>query len=294
MSQIVITGSQGFIGKHLVKYYQDLDQNVISVDNLEGPITDKWLSSNGLFDSDYIIFHLAARTREVDSDTNGFITFNANIKATQNVLELCRVTNSRMVYLSSMIYDVQNGNSKFVEDDPVKPASIYLLSKYVSEELGRLYSDLHGVPVVVLRLFNVYGPGQSHRFLIPHILSQVGTGFSIRLRNLYTKRDYVFIDDVVQAIHLSGQLDCKFTTINIGSGRAVAVNEIVETIQTIVETNLPILDDNRIEPNEIITCVANIEKAHKTLMWSPKISLLDGLKETCRSWDRELSKLESG
>ena len=46
MSQIVITGSQGFIGKHLVKYYQDLDQNVISIDNLEGPITDKWLSSN--------------------------------------------------------------------------------------------------------------------------------------------------------------------------------------------------------------------------------------------------------
>jgi len=294
MSQIVITGSQGFIGKHLVKYYQDLDQNVISLDNLEGPITDKWLSSNGLFDSDYIIIHLAARTRERDLYTNGFITFNANIAATQNVLELCRLTNSRMVCLSSMIYDSKNGNSKFAEDDPVKPASIYLLSKYVSEELGQLYSNLHGVPVVVLRLFNVYGPGQSDRFLIPHILSQVATGSSIRLRNLYTKRDYIFIDDVVQAIHLSGQLDCKFTTINIGSGKAVAVNEIVDSIQTILGTDLPILDDNRLEQNEIISCAANIGKAHKTLMWSPKISLLDGLKKTCRSWDRDLNKPGSG
>ena len=122
----------------------------------------------------------------------------------------------------------------------------YALSKKISEDLCKFYSENFGVRITILRPFNVYGVGQSDKFLIPSLINQILNGTTISIKDLEPKRDYVYISDLIDSIIKCLSLDNKFEIFNIGSGISYSVKEIINIIQKQCNTNYPIYTSKEI------------------------------------------------
>jgi nucleoside-diphosphate-sugar epimerase len=267
--KIIVTGGGGFLGRRLVDLLKD---NYEVFDKVEGKDITKPEDFENL-DGDYVI-HLAALTR----CRNDKKMFNVNVGGTLNVLEFCRRVGARLIFASSAaVYG--NIRSPVKEDAPLQPISFYGLTKLVGEELCRFYNNHYNVPAVILRIFNLYGPGQQGQFLIPDIVSQLNEE-KIVLRNQYPKRDFVYVDDAVEAIVRSRNLE-GYNVINIGTGESYSVGEIAEKIVGISKGRKQIgfLDDDKIESD----IYADISKARRLLGWQPKVSLEQGLERVLKS-----------
>jgi GDP-4-dehydro-6-deoxy-D-mannose reductase len=155
----------------------------------------------------------------------------------------------------------------------------YALSKKLAEEACRFYAESFGMNVVVLRQFNVYGPGQADSFLIPSIIRQVRVGGEIRVKDLEPKRDYVYVADVVRAIVSAAHGPAGFVVCNVGSGVSHSVATIIETIQHVWGTALPVRSDAQRRAEEIMDTVADIAAAKRRLGWQPRFDLRQGLAD---------------
>jgi GDP-4-dehydro-6-deoxy-D-mannose reductase len=130
-----------------------------------------------------------------------------------------------------------------------------------------------------LRLFNVFGPGQRAEFLIPKVLQQVRAGQEIRLLDLTPRRDYVYLSDVVDAFVKASEVSAGFHSINVGSGYSLSVAEIVEKIQVVAGTRLPVASDSVERRQEIPDVVADIALAQQVLGWRPQLSFEAGIEQ---------------
>ena len=149
----------------------------------------------------------------------------------------------------------------------------------MAEQLCEFSHTCHGLSVVILRLFNVYGPGQRSNFLIPSIFEQILGRRHISVIDLEPKRDYVYIDDVVEAIILADQNTPSFSILNIGSGCSISVRDVIRVIQKICGTALPVKSRLEARSQEIPDVVADIALAHKVLGWKPRISFNEGIEK---------------
>jgi nucleoside-diphosphate-sugar epimerase len=153
-------------------------------------------------------------------------------------------------------------------------------SKILAESVCKFYSDNFDVKVNIIRPFNIYGPGQSDRFLIPEIILQtLSKAEEIKVQDLSPKRDFVYIDDLIDAIILSLNTEGNYNILNIGSGESYSVKEIIDLIQKIANTNKPVISNDNIRKNEIPDVIADISFAKEKLNWNPKFSFEDGLKK---------------
>lgn len=275
MSDILVTGSSGFIGKHLVTKLESEGHKVISINRSSGNIQDSntWAS----FPPVDCVIHLAGKSFVPDSwlDPSAFI--EGNFSGTINALEFCKKNAAKLIFLSSYLY----GNPvelPISESSGIIASNPYGLSKKISEEACNFYAYHMSVDVIVLRLFNVYGPGQSDDFLIPTIFRQINEGKSILIKDVAPKRDYVYIDDVISSIILSVNHREKFSVFNIGSGLSYSVGEIIEIIQRIKGTDLLVKSKNERRQDEIMNTIADISLANKNLGWKPKWSIVEGLR----------------
>jgi nucleoside-diphosphate-sugar epimerase len=130
--------------------------------------------------------------------------------------------------------------------------------------------------MVIVRPFNLYGFGQSNNFLIPEIINQVLGSNAVHIKDLEPKRDYIYIDDFIDAIIRCLDLH-KFEIFNIGSGESFSVGELIQMIQTICGTQLPVFSSAEKRPAEIMNTIADISKAKELLHWSPSTSMFNGL-----------------
>ena len=144
-------------------------------------------------------------------------------------------------------------------------------------------SDRFGIPIIILRLFNVYGPGQPENFLIPSIIRQVNAAEAIRVKDLEPKRDYVYIGDVVLSILKAVHCQRKFCIFNIGSGASLSVEEIIRIIQDLKKTNLPVYSAAERRKDEIMNTVADITLAKLELGWSPQWTFVQGVQHMLNS-----------
>ena len=276
MDKVIVTGSEGLIGTVLVSALRELNISVIEVSRKLGDITEKSLWKE-LPKSDVVI-HLAGATYVPESWLKPSEFVDINVGGTINALEYCARHNARMIFAGAYIYGIP-------EELPIKethqkdPNNPYALSKYLAEQACKFYSDHMNIKVTILRFFNIYGAGQDKSFLIPSIIAQIKRDNNIILKDLGPKRDYVYVNDAVNAIVKSVLLKKAFSIINIGSGVSYSVRQVVDIIQKNMNTNLSIVENRVKRKNEIDNVIADISYAKKVLDWEPKYTFADGVVE---------------
>ncbi len=276
MTRVLVTGANGFIGRRLVKALLASGVNVVPVGREHGDLAGEQAWEN--LPGSEVVVHLAGRSYVPDSwhDGSGFL--QANVMSTGHALEYCRRQSARLIFVSAYVYGVPK-HLPIREDDPASPNNPYALSKRMAEEVCEFYSAYFGVHVTVLRLFNVYGPGQRPEFLIPEIIHQARNGDVIRVKDLKPRRDYVYLDDVVDAVtRVLDMSEGQFGVFNIGSGESLSVGEIINSIQLAAGTSLPVLSDSIERPQEIPDVRADITRAMSILGWKPRYSFSSGIQ----------------
>lgn len=281
--RIAISGSEGFLGKALQSRFQnDKDVKLIGVDKKNGlDLTEpSVLSQIPKFD---VFVHLAALSYVPDSYKNPYAFYHVNINATLAALELCRLNGAKMVFISSYVYGKPN-YLPVDEKHPVCAFNPYAQTKLIGEAICEGFYKDFGVPCIILRPFNIYGPGQSTLFLLASILQQIKVGNKkIKLRDPNPRRDFVFIDDVADAIKLSVDTyyPNEITCFNIASGVSYSVREVSELIVNLLSPYHPInfeFNTLDIRHSEIDETVGSFSKIKRQLGWAPSFSLEEGIK----------------
>ena len=274
MASVLLTGATGFIGAHLLAKLKDRRHTVISVGHGDGDVATPatWTA----FPAAEIVIHLAGKTFVPESwaDPQGFTQTNLN--GTIGALEYCRRHQSRLVFISSYLYGVPR-SLPIAEDAAVHPNNPYAMSKKLAEDACRFYADFHGVPVTILRPFNVYGPGQNKRFLIPSIVDQVIAGQPLKILDLEPRRDYLYVDDLTEAFARAIDQPQGFVIMNVASGTSHSVAEVIATVQRLAGTDLPVISEGHRRAQEVMDTRADITRAREVLGWTPRWSLESGL-----------------
>ena len=133
--------------------------------------------------------------------------------------------------------------------------------------------------ITIIRPFNVYGMGQKEHFLIPSLIKQVLTDTEIIVNDLTPKRDFIYLDDLVEALILTMKNFDIFEIYNIGSGESFSVQQIIDQIQFLAGTNKLIRCERKSRINEIPDTLADISKAKKKLNWIPTVKFSEGIKK---------------
>ncbi len=304
---ILVTGGAGFIGRWTVKKLLSDGHRVTVLDDLsngrlmnieefrnnsdfrfiEGDIKEREALGRifaGGFD---LVYHLAASINVQDSIDDPRTTYDNDVSGTFNVLEECRRQGIKMLFMSScMVYERSLDKAGIREMHPVKPASPYAASKLAGEALTLSYYYAYGLPTVVVRPFNTYGPFQKS--------SGEGGVVAIFIRRDLQGEDLLIYGDGVQTRDLLYVEDCADFVVaagrdrradgqllNAGLGEDVSINELAYMICK---------DKNRIRhvphihpQSEIQKLLCNYDKAKMLLDWEPRVSLEEGIART-REW----------
>ncbi len=278
MEYILVTGASGFIGSRLVSKLESIGLNIIKADSSVGDIVEfNFIEEYKTYTIKHI-FHLAAMTFVPDSWENPVDFYKTSVIGTGNVLELCRNKNIPLTFVSSYLYGKPK-SLPILENSDVKSNNPYAHSKYLAEELCKFYSEYYDVKVTIARPFNIYGKDQKEIFLIPHIINQVLNKNEIKVKDLNPKRDYLYLDDLVDGLVKTMNSKSLFTIYNFGSGYSLSVKEIIDMVQDICNTNKEIISEDKERRDEILDVVADISKAKKELNWMPNTSFADGIKK---------------
>jgi len=275
--RIAVTGSSGFIGSHLVTKIKEKQFELVEISRTTGCDISNFNSVKDIKACD-IIVHLAAKTFVPDSFDNPAEFYKFNYASTLNVLELARLWNAKVIYMSSYFY----GPPQYLpvdENHPLKPHNPYAQSKLHSEELCKAYARDFKLNCISLRLFNIYGPGQRNNFLIPEIFEKMKTA-SIVLNDPRPKRDYIHVYDVVDAIIkcFDSKSHSNFEVYNLGTGISISVKRLVEIILQQNKSNATVEFLNKYRPTEVLDSVAGNEKIIKFLDIQKFMSIEEGLK----------------
>ena len=220
MKSVLVTGADGFLGHHILRDLTGHGFDVLPKRRTDGDVTrsttwDKFPAS------DFLV-HLAGLTFVPASWENPTEFVQSNSVSTSHALDFCRKNKTKMIFLSTYLYSSKL-STPIKETGEINPANPYALSKFLGEQLCSFYAKQFGVEVIILRPFNVFGSGQNLRFLIPSIISQATKSDEISVLDIRPARDYVFIEDLLDAVHKSITSDLHFGIINVGTGVASTV-----------------------------------------------------------------------
>ena len=285
----IVTGGFGFIGSHIVDELINLGHRVIVIDDMSATENEKFYvnekSENhkkdiskddcgDLFkDVDYV-FHLAARSRIQPTIGSPNRCFEVNVVGTQRVLEWSRRHSVKRIIYSgtSSLYGHQN-SIPFQPNMPSDCLNPYSMSKWMGEQVCKLYSQLYGLNCTVLRYFNVYGPREPVRGKYAPVVGlfkrQALAGEPMTIVGDGTqKRDFTYVSDVVSANIKSMNLsdNMSFNIYNIGTGKNYSINEVAEMIGE----NKKFIGQR---PAEVKETLADISLTIKDLDWQPEFSL---------------------
>jgi NAD dependent epimerase/dehydratase len=311
---VLVTGAGGFIGSHLTERLVAEGANVRvfclydsqgflgwldkippeSRENLDvvlGDIRDGRLVEKACSEID-VIFHLAALIAIPYSYVAPESFIDTNIRGTLNVLEGARRCGvSRIVQTSTSEVYGTPASLPIRESHPLNAHSPYAASKIAADQLALSFHRSFGVPVTVLRPFNVYGPRQSTRAVTATILIQLLAGKKeVELGRIDTRRDLTYVEDVVQGFLQAGSTaGIEGETIQLGTGRAVSISELFDAACFAVGVKARVREDQRrLRPgtSEVLALQSDPSRAQALLGWKAAVSLEDGLLRTA-VWLRE-------
>ncbi len=276
MTRILVTGASGFVGSRLVPALRLRGHEVIAHSTKDGHIAHCTFPEGASH-----VYHLAALTYVPDSWKRPVDFYNVNVLGTVNVLEYCRAQKCPLTFISSYVYGHPQ-TLPIAEDHPLQAVNPYAHTKLLAEDICRFYQDFNGVAVTIVRPFNLYGPGQADNFLIPLLLRQMTTDGDeeVSVADLRPRRDFIYIDDLVELLLLTaGRTVTPARAIyNAGSGVSHSVGDVINLIASLTGRHKPVRDRQEHRPHEIMDVVADIRKAKDDLGWTPRVTLLEGLR----------------
>ena len=302
MSKILVTGSHGFIGSHLVNRLLEEGHNIIGIDNfdtgkrtnlrphrnlatIEASILDDEIEQ--LFEGVDVVFHLAALTRPQKSFVIPRETTYVNVDGTLKILMHCvKYKVGRVIFTSSSsLYGTQDVYPLKEEFAP-KPESPYGLTKWVGEQYCKLFGRMYGLQVNCIRPFNVYGARQNkeggYAAAVPSFIDKLKNHQVAKITgDGEQSRDFTYVEDIVDLLIRASVPLVYGESFNGGAGRNVTVNYVYRTIAKLMnkDTVEPVYVDPISEPKMTL---ADNSKARRLLGWVPQYSIEEGLIKTIK------------
>jgi len=305
MKKILITGATGFIGSHLTEMMVSNGFDVIAFDRYNPNNSWGWLEKskfkNGFkiilgdirdYDSVYksmegcdAVFHLAALGGIPYSYISPLAYIRTNVEGTYNVLESAKNRNLKQILIAST--SETYGTAQYVpidEKHPLVGQSPYSASKIGADHLAISYYKSFQLPIKIVRPFNVYGPRQSARAIIPTIISQfLNNKNPIEIGNLSPTRDLTFVTDTCKGFFEIFNSDLLFGQVtNVGMNSEISIGDLVKLISEVMCKNIEIKSsEKRIRPesSEVERLMCDNSKLLETTSWKPEFNLSKGIHE---------------
>ena len=284
--RILVTGANGFTGKHLCKKLETKDYDVVRLSSRSG--IGKYTCDLLQFDDlktliqgirpDQVI-HLAAISSVDHQDFEKL--YATNVVGTCNLLRAMETVDASKIIVASSanVYGNADQNHPITEDTPPNPVNHYATSKLAMEYMVKTWFDR--LPIVLTRPFNYTGPGQSLRFLIPKIVKHFSSRTPyIELGNLNISRDISSVHDVVEAMISILESRIEGEVLNICSGKEVSLRNIVSSLEERCRHSIEIrVNPNFVRKNEVVRLIGSFSKLNRLTGWSPKENLEYVLQE---------------
>ena len=315
-----MTGGAGFIGSHVAEHLLRAGCQVSVIDDLNDFYAPKLKlanlaeisSTSGLsfYEADIrdaarvseifaatrpdAVIHLAARAGVRPSLEQPLLYGQVNVHGTAVLLEACRTFGvPKFVFASSSsVYGATN-KIPFSEEDPTsRPISPYAATKLSGENICYTYSHLFGIQVVCLRFFTVYGPRQRPDLAIRKFTGMIDRGDPIPVYgDGSTRRDYTYVDDIVQGVLAAMRLKCSFEIFNLGNAHPITLTTLIQTIEDSLgkRANICRLP---LQPGDVPVTYADISKAEKLLGYSPVTGISRGVHQFVRWYEGSRSSHE--
>lgn len=271
-----MTGSSGFLGSNIVKKLSS--KYVIIKDSVNDKRVNLQNREQVLkFERADILIHLGAKIPYQKSEEPSYY-FDNNVVGTLNILEYCvRKKVKKLIYVSTYVY----GYPKYCpidEKHKVTPHTPYTESKYICERLCKSYSDHYDLDLVILRPFNIFGKSRKTGFLIPNLIRALNTRNKVTITNKTSKRDYLYVDDFVNAISTILESEFHYEIFNVGSGVSYSFENVMKMIERI--TKKKFRANYKQDPKIFIKDIrADISKITNKTGWKPQVTLEEGLKK---------------
>lgn len=311
----LIVGGAGFVGNYLINHLRNdckwsvyvtkmQNENIVDKDIQVFDINilnkDEIVTLLNKIKPDYI-FHLAAQSSVAVSWKNPALTIDVNIKGSVNLLDAIRELNYKPKILligSGEEYGhIKEEETPIKENNATRPGNIYAATKVAQNLIGKIYSDAYNMDIIMVRAFNHIGPNQSPIFVVADFCKQVAEiekGLKepiIKVGNLSAKRDFTDVRDVVRAYSSIIQKGKSGETYNVGSGYAIAIEDILKMILSMSDANISVeIDKNKLRPVDVPIIEADITKLSETTGWQKQIKVEETVADTLNYWRSQINQ----
>ncbi len=309
MKKALIIGAGGFVGSYLIdclhdEFHMDVYATKLKGTELSHPSAQVYdldiLSKEDLVELLYnirpdYIFHLAAQSSVSVAWKNPMMTIDVNIKGSVNVMDAVRELYYKpriLVIGSGEEYGhIKEGETPISEETVLRPGNIYAATKACQNMIGSIYAKAYDMEMMLVRAFNHVGPGQAPLFVVSDFCKQtaeIEKGMKepvIHVGNLSARRDFTDVRDVVRAYALLVMKGTAGETYNVGSGNAMAIQDILDMIVGMSSADIAVeIDKNKIRPVDVPVIEADITKINRETGWKPVISIEQTIRETLDYW----------
>ena len=310
----LIIGAAGFVGGYLTEELTaagwEVHATCLPQEKLSGDCTAHTLdildegSVKLLLDSVQpdIVYHLAAQSSVALSWKKPQLTAEINVIGTINVLEAARAAEKKDMRLiligSGEEYGfIRSDACPLSEEETLRPGNIYAATKACQGMLGEIYTRAYNMDIVMVRAFNHSGPKQAEIFVISDFCKQaaeIEAGLkepAISVGNLETMRDFTDVRDVVRAYRLLGEKGRSGQVYNVGRGKAVKIQYILDTVIDYAEKHITVVrDEKRMRASDIPIIEPDVSKIYADTGWKAEISVADTIKDTLDYWRAKIKE----
>ena len=301
MKKILVTGSEGFVGSHLIKALSESSFEVVATCLPQLiPKKGKYVALDVL-NLDFVvevvkqhepdvIFHLAAISSVAKSFRDRPVAYSTNIVGTANLLEAAKSLDKNAHFYFVSTCEIYGGGEDLSEDAPVVLKNPYAISKYAAELICNDYQT-NGLDCVILRPFTHTGPTQSEIFVLPTIarqISEIEKGKRaplIELGNIDAKREFLNIADIVTAYLLAIGKCASGEIYNIASGQGYTIAELVEIFRKFSKKSFDLkVNPAKMRKVDIPVLLGNGSKFQKLTGWAPKVKIEKTIEDILNYW----------